>query len=448
MKAMMNIGGVFINVIAESDAKEISFHFIGSAPRSHIRAAENKYLGITSGKPASLEKHMKIASDPIGTLVNHINNKSSLNKDDCTFFRLRMIAVIDIINKCGHVGPDGINISLGDFEPIEQTRICSVKPYDLPKLITINVEDVSMPYENEVQKEYVHEDLEMSSFTSNAMVAIPTPTSVAKILSERCPEHILNNKKWKLEAENMIYERCRPKEFITFLNRCDDEIAENMKKAFLKFNAENELEKLKVTKTSELEKLKVEVEKIKETNRLSLADKKIERVKQQTMKIKVEIKKISLMQEQTNIRPSTIEEIISTNARVIPSHIEGRRVIGNKIYASNEDDLKENDIIQEDNSSIPMTVSKSKDNVTYIQKRFNFCREAFLKSKSNKKTYVLTNNADMHAIGNIPNVMFYGIIDQKRFSNDHYGCGDEVDCALGLFRKNNKLVARAMFRKT
>ena len=96
-----------------------------------------------------------------------------------------------------------------------------------------------------------------------------------------------------------------------------------MKREFLKFNAENELEKLKVTKTSELEKLKVEVEKIKETNRLSLADKKIERVKQQTMKIKVEIKKISLMQEQTNIRPSTIEEIISTNARVIPSHIEG-----------------------------------------------------------------------------------------------------------------------------
>ena len=51
----------------------------------------------------------------------------------------------------------------------------------------------------------------MSSFTSNAMVAIPTPTSVAKILSERCPEHILNNKKWKLEAENMIYERCMTK---------------------------------------------------------------------------------------------------------------------------------------------------------------------------------------------------------------------------------------------
>ena len=49
--------------------------------------------------------------------------------------------------------------------------------------------------------------------------------------------------------------------------------------------------KLKVTENSELEKLKVrkEVEKIKEQNCLLVADKKIERGKQQTMKIKLEI---------------------------------------------------------------------------------------------------------------------------------------------------------------
>ena len=258
---------------------------------------------------------------------------------------------------------------------------------------------------------------------------------VEKILSERCPEHILNNKKWKLEAENMIYERCRPKEFITFLNRCDDEIAENMKREFLIFTADNELEKLKVTneletlkvqETSALEKLKVEVEKIKETNRPSLADKKIERVKQECLKIKAEYQKLSLMKKQKMVRPATVEEVRATNVRVIPNHLEGRRVIGNEIYASNEDDLKENDIIiEENNVSVPMIVSTSKTN---IQRRLDLCRDDFINSNSKKKTYVLTNNADSTAVGNIPNIMFYGIIEnQERFSNNHRGCGGDVD---------------------
>ena len=85
MKAMMNINGIFINVIAESDAKEISFHFIGSAPRSHIRAAENKYLGITSGKPVPREKHMDIARDPINTFGKHLSTKYSLKRKTLCF---------------------------------------------------------------------------------------------------------------------------------------------------------------------------------------------------------------------------------------------------------------------------------------------------------------------------------------------------------------------------
>ena len=94
------------------------------------------------------------------------------------------------------------------------------------------------------------------------------------------------------------------------------------------------------------------------------------------------------------------------NERVLPSQLEGRRVIGDEIYASNEDDLKENDIIQDDDSSISIVVSKSQDNAIYIRRRLELSRDNFLKSKSNKKTYVLTDNVDIDAVGNIPKVIF------------------------------------------
>ena len=464
MKVSMNIDGVCLNVIAEKDSKEISFHFPGCAHRKHVRAAENKCLGIISGNPAPLTMHMEIARDPMNNITKYLCTKTSLNKEDFAFFRLRMIGIIRLMNAHGHVGTEGINISIKDFEPIEQTRICSMEPYDLPKLEIIQLENETMQDENDI---YEDEDVDMLSFTSRALVVVPTPSSVEKTLNERCPEHILHNKKWKLTAENMLYEGCKPSEFIAFLDKCDKEITDNedVKREFLRFTADNalnklkitnELEKLKVTneleilkvqKTSELEKLKVEVEKIKETNRTSLADKKIERVKQDCLKIKAEYQKLSLMKKQTSSRPATVEEIRATNVRVIPSHLEGRRVIGNEIYASNEDDLKENDIIiEKDDASVPMVVTKSK---TYIQRRLDLCREDFRNSNSKKKTYLLTNDADMNALGDNPDIFFHGIIEnQNRFSKNHRGCGGDVDCALGLFRKNDKLVARALFRKT
>ena len=72
-----------------------------------------------------------------------------------------------------------------------------------------------------------------------------------------------------------------------------------------------------------------------------------------------------------------------------------------------------------------MIVSTSKTN---IQRRLDLCRNDFINSSSKKKTYVLTNNADITAVGNIPNIMFYGIIEnQERFSNNHRGCGGDVD---------------------
>ena len=290
---------------------------------------------------------MELARDPINTLGKHLSTKYALNKEDIAFLRLRMIGLIDIMNKRGHVGPDGINILLGDFEPIEQTRICSVDPYDFPNLKILD--DIKKEPMQDYDNDEEQEDVEMPSFTSSAMITIPTPSSVAKMLIERCPEHILSNKKWKLEAENMLYERCKPREFILFLNRCDKELSDNedVKQNFFKFNAENtlqkmkennvslketsdleklkvtnELEKLKVQETSELEKLKVEVEKIKETNRPSLADKKIERVKQECLKIKAEYQKLSLMKKQKMVRPATVEEVRATNVRVIPNHTD------------------------------------------------------------------------------------------------------------------------------
>ena len=105
----------------------------------------------------------------------------------------------------------------------------------------------------------------------------------------------------------------------------------------------------------------------------------------------------------------------------------------NEIYAFNEDDLKENDIIQDDDSFIHMVVSKSQENATYIRRRLELCWDNFLKSKSNKKTHVLTDNTDINAVGNIPKVVFYGIIENQRFSNTHHGCCGDVDCALGLY---------------
>ena len=85
----------------------------------------------------------------------------------------------------------------------------------------------------------------------------------------------------------------------------------------------------------------------------------------------------------------------------------------NEIYAFNEDDLKENDIIQDDDSFIHMVVSKSQENATYIRRRLELCWDNFLKSKSNKKTHVLTDNADINAVGNIPKVVVYGIIKKS-----------------------------------
>ena len=339
----MNIEDICVNVIAERDGKCIAFTFPSRAPRKNVRAAENKYLKISSGKPVPLNRHMELARDPINTIGKHLSTKYALNKKDIAFLRLRMIGLIDIMNKHGHVGPDGINISLDDFEPIEQTRICSVDPYDFPKLKIDMEEEPLQDYDNDDEIE----DVEMPSFTSSAMVTMPTPISVEKMLVERCPEHILSNKKWKREI--MLYGRCKPREFIVFLNRCDNEIRENedAKQEFFKFNAENtlhkmqednvslketsdleklkvtnELEKLKVQETSELEKLKVEVEKIKETNRPSLADKKIERVKQECLKIKAEYQKLSLMKKQKMVRPATVEEVRATNVRVIPNHAD------------------------------------------------------------------------------------------------------------------------------
>ncbi len=139
MKVLMLIEDVCVNVIAERDAKNITFTYPGCATWTNVRAAENKYLGITSGKPAPREKHMDIARDPINTIGKHLSTKYSLKKEDIMFLRLRMICVIRFMNARGHIGLDGINISLSEFDSIEQTRICSVEPYDLPKLGSLHL---------------------------------------------------------------------------------------------------------------------------------------------------------------------------------------------------------------------------------------------------------------------------------------------------------------------
>ena len=70
---------------------------------------------------------------------------------------------------------------------------------------------------------------------------------------------------------------------------------------------------------------------------------------------------------------------------------------------------------------------------SYIFRNVSTYAEKHLSNPKARRTYVLTNNADMHAIGKITNIVFHGIIDQKRFSNNHRRCEVEVDCALGLF---------------
>ena len=178
----------------------------------------------------------------MNNITKYLCTKTSLNKEDFAFFRLRMIGIIRLMNAHGHVGTEGINISIKDFEPIEQTRICSMEPYDLPKLEIIQLENETMQDENDI---YEDEDVDMLSFTSRALVVVPTPSSVEKTLNERCPEHILHNKKWKLTAENMLYEGCKPSEFIAFLDKCDKEITdiEDVKREFLRFTADNALNK-------------------------------------------------------------------------------------------------------------------------------------------------------------------------------------------------------------
>ena len=118
---------------------------------------------------------MELARDPINTIGKHLSTKYALNREDITFLRLRMLCVIRFMNAHGQVGLDGLTISLSEFDPIEQTRICSVEPYDLPVLEILHMDNEPIQDGHEIHEEC--EDVEMSSFTSNAMVAIPTSST-------------------------------------------------------------------------------------------------------------------------------------------------------------------------------------------------------------------------------------------------------------------------------
>ena len=129
----MKIEGVQVDVMPGRDGKDFRMRRGEGAISNRVASAERLYYGI-SGKWMSCfiktDKFFEACADPVSTVGSHLEQGRTLPTKSITHYRLCGIGIKRLMTCGGDPGPDGIDIKLSDFTPLEQTRICAAEPYE------------------------------------------------------------------------------------------------------------------------------------------------------------------------------------------------------------------------------------------------------------------------------------------------------------------------------